>query len=94
MIGILEWTATLAVALGALMVAHQGAWLRHGFTLCLASNVLWTLFALHIGAPGLVVTQVVFGCINLYGLYRTTPRVERPQVEAMEASELCPWRVP
>lgn len=91
---VIEWMATIAVAFGALMVAHQGAMLRPGFVLCLVSNVLWAWFATRTDAPGLQVTQFVFACINLYGLFRTAHRARPGPAGALEMSELCPWRVP
>ena len=71
-----EWSASLLSILGALLVSFKIKW---AFPVFLLSNVFWILFALKIGAYGLIFSQIAFVAISLNGIriwFRKNPRPE------------------
>lgn len=62
---VLEWAATILSVVGAIFNANQ---LIHGFYVWSLANILWILFALKHKHYGLLVMNLVFLGINIWGI--------------------------
>ena len=63
---LVEWTATFFSVVGAVLNAQLNIW---GFYLFIAGNVFWTAFAIKHKHWGLLLTQILFFVLNIYGIY-------------------------
>lgn len=65
-----EWIGAAFGIIGAVLVAAKIDISKWGFVLFLISNLLIGVYAYVAGASGVLVMQVVYGLINVVGLYR------------------------
>ncbi len=65
-----EWAGAAFGIIGAVMIALNVSCSRWGFVLFLISNILIGIYAVNAGADGVLAMQVVYGVINVVGLYR------------------------
>ncbi len=62
---IVEWSATLLSLIGAVVNANKGI---SGFYIWSVANLLWISFAIKHKHWGLLVMNIVFLCINIFGI--------------------------
>jgi nicotinamide riboside transporter PnuC len=65
-----EWVGAAFGIIGALAIALHVSWSKWGFVLFLISNLLIGVYAVVVEAHGVLAMQVVYGLINVFGLYR------------------------
>lgn len=63
---LMEWGATALSIGGAVLNANQ---LIQGFYLWTIANILWILFGIKFKHWGLVIMNIVFLCINIFGVF-------------------------
>ncbi len=63
---IIEWAATVASIVGAVMNAQLNIW---GFYVFMLGNCFWISFSIKHRHWGLLVTQLLFFVLNVYGVY-------------------------
>jgi hypothetical protein len=67
---LVQWPAMVVTVISAGMVASKRTWKRNeGFWLFVLSNVLWTVWAVHVRAYALVLLQVCLAVLNIRGIY-------------------------
>lgn len=74
----LQWAACCLGVLGALFIASRSRLTPWGFAACLASSLLWAVYALECGVEGLLLQQIAFGCTSLLGIYRWRHELRAP----------------
>ncbi len=62
---VVEWSATTLSVLGAVINANKGI---SGFYIWSVANILWMYFGWKFKHWGLVVMNLIFLCINIYGI--------------------------
>ena len=67
----LEWSGALIGIIGACLLATHGRVAKYGWLCFLAANFLFIVWALRIGASGLLVQQVCFTLTSLLGIIRS-----------------------
>lgn len=65
-----EWSGAAFGIIGAVAIALNVPWSKWGFVLFLVSNILIGTYAYAVDAQGVLLMQVVYGLINVVGLYR------------------------
>ena len=63
---LVEWTATFFSVVGAILNAQLNIW---GFYIFIAGNVFWVAFSIKHKHWGLLLTQILFFVLNVYGIY-------------------------
>jgi hypothetical protein len=75
---LVQWPAMAVTVISAAMVASKRKWKRNeGFWLFLLSNVLWTVWAIHVRAYALVLLQVCLATLNIRGIYNNRGSVSK-----------------
>lgn len=69
-LAVAEWGGAALGIVGALAIALNVPWSKWGFMLFLLSNILIGIYAWNAQASGVLAMQVVYGLINVIGLYR------------------------
>ena len=69
-IDILEWTGSITGLVGSVMVASHTRVSKYGWMLFLVSSLSLSAFAIVLGKYGLMVQQLGFAAINVFGLVR------------------------
>ena len=77
----MQWPAMVTTVLAAWLVGSDSESRRSsGFWVFLASNVLWVLWGLHVGAMALIALQVALAALNIRGVFKTeTAQEAKPQ---------------
>ena len=65
-----EWTGSVAGALGALLIALNLPISGYGFVIFLLSSTSWLVAGMATGNRRLVLMNVAFTLVNLVGIYR------------------------
>jgi len=68
--GVCEWSASALGLLGAFLLATNSHVSRYGWPAFLVANVAMMIFALQVGAYGLLLQQLGLMGTNFFGLYR------------------------
>ncbi len=69
-----QWPAMAVTVIAAWFTASQQKRRREiGFWLFLLSNVLWTIWGLHVKAYAVIVLQVLLAGLNIRGVYKNDP---------------------
>ena len=69
-----QWPAMAVTVIAAWFTASQRKHRREiGFWLFLLSNVLWTVWGLHVKAYAVIVLQVLLAMLNIRGVYKNDP---------------------
>jgi len=63
---LLEWSATALSVIGAIMNANQ---LIQGFYVWSVANILWMIFSVRYKHYGLLAMNIIFLCINIWGIF-------------------------
>lgn len=63
---VVEWLATAMSIWGAILNAQLNIW---GFYVFMVGNVFWVSFSIKHKHWGLLMTQIVFFALNIYGVY-------------------------
>lgn len=69
-IDILEWVGSITGLVGSIMVASHTRASKYGWMLFLVSSLSLSAFAIVLGKYGLMVQQLGFAAINVFGLVR------------------------
>ena len=73
-IDLVQWPAMAVTILASWLVASQSRHKRNaGFWCFLASNVLWTIWGLHVHAYALIFLQFALAALNVRGAWKTEP---------------------
>lgn len=90
---LIEICAAAAGVVGTWLLARNGTRAGWGFVAYLASNAGWILFARIHGHHGLLVQQLVFTVMSLYGIWNwlVLPHLDRLVDQLLDAG---PWDHP
>ena len=71
---LLQWPAMIVTVVAAWFTASQQTRRREiGFWCFLLSNVLWTIWGLHVKAYAVILLQVLLAILNIRGVYKNDP---------------------
>ena len=71
-----QWPAMIVTVVAAWFTASQTKRRREaGFWCFLLSNVLWTVWGLHVQAYAVIMLQVLLASLNIRGVYKNDPSV-------------------
>jgi len=71
-LNLLQWPAMVVTVAASWLVGSSHEARRHaGFWVFLLSNTLWVAWALHAGAPALIVLQGALAAMNIRGAMKT-----------------------
>jgi nicotinamide riboside transporter PnuC len=65
-----RWSGTFIGIIAALLIASNIEASKYGFSLFVVSGILWGIVAYSIKDYALLLLQVVFVVIDIYGMYR------------------------
>lgn len=69
-----QWPAMVVTVVAAWFTASQTKRRREiGFWCFLVSNVLWTIWGVHVKAYAVVILQVLLAILNIRGVYKNDP---------------------
>jgi hypothetical protein len=75
-----QWPAMAVTVIAAWFTASQQKRRREiGFWLFLLSNVLWTVWGLHVKAYAVIVLQVLLSALNIRGVCKNDPSAAPPK---------------
>jgi len=69
---VFEWLGTVFGLAGAFLLATNSRYSRQGWFWFLTANIVMIAFAISIRRYGLLVGQIGFTCITLFGIYRSS----------------------
>lgn len=71
---LMQWPAMAVTVIAAWFTASQKKRRREiGFWCFLLSNVLWTIWGVHVKAFAVIVLQVLLAGLNIRGVYKNDP---------------------
>ena len=64
-----RWTGTLLAIVAALMVASNSEISKYGYPIFMVSSMFWSYVAIQLKDQALLLLQIVFICIDAFGIY-------------------------
>lgn len=65
-----RWVGTFCGVMGAILVASNSELSKYAFPVFLLSAVLWAVVALELKDRALLMLQIAFMCVDIFGIYR------------------------
>ena len=64
-----RWTGTVLAIIAAVMVASNTEISKYGYPIFMLSSMFWSYVAIRMNDQALLMLQVVFICVDIFGMY-------------------------